>query len=334
MEMISVPRDVDMTFYNTANWGCELEGTGATREKCARVIASHFGVNVTRPADRHYDKYIIATPNNGTWTVMRDASVTPQKKVNGRICSADDTYRVEIVTPVMHGAKDIEVFQEVVRQLRKEAGFFPCSTAGCHIHIEIKNLPPTAIINIFNELYSKQKLLLKALKLDIHSARYSYCQMIPLELVEELHKLRRRKRNNVTFSDIADVYYPIMGDGDCDRHVRYPRARYYICNATRGLVINSLYYLGTIEFRMFNAENHAGKLKSYIQFCLLLCQYCSQISKSSYKEMIVDDDESTKYKFRCFLLKLNCIGDEFKTMRHFLLEQFGNQDSAWRCSTN
>lgn len=325
-------RDVDMTFYNTANWGCELEGTGATRATCAKVIAKYFGVTYTHPSRTNYDKYYIATPSNGTWVVMRDSSVTPLKKENGRIVSAADEYRVEIVTPVMHGAPDIEVFQEVIRCLRKQAGFFPCSTAGFHVHIEIKGMRPTAIINIFNELHSKQKLLMKALNLSTTSPRYSYCKMIPTELVQNLKRVRRKKGPNLTLNDIADVYYPIMGNGNSERHSRYPQARYYICNVTRGLVTDSLYYLGTIEFRLFNAENHAGKLKSYIQFCLLLCQYCSQISKSSYKETLVDSIESEKYKFRCFLLKLNCIGDEFKTMRKFFLQEFGEQSSAWRCT--
>lgn len=325
-----MPRDVDMNFYNTAKWGCELEGTGCTRATAARVIANYFGTAYSHLSD-NYDRYTVCSPY-GVWTVMRDSSVKPYRKEHGVLISAPDTYSVEVVTPPMYGASGIPVFQEIIRLLRKK-GFFACETAGCHIHVEVKDLKPEVIINIFNLMYSKQKMLMHALGLSSDSSRYRYCRAIPTALVTSFRRLKRSTNRDVTLEEIAKVYYTVMGNTSNfarESTCRYPDSRYYICNATRCLNPNSQWYLGTIEFRLFNSDNHAGKIKSYIQFCLLLVQYAASISKSSFKETTVEDFESEKYKFRCFLLKLNCIGDEFKTMRKFFLENFGNQSAAWR----
>lgn len=326
-----MPRNIDMTFYNTATWGCELEGTFATRCQCARVIAKYFNTSYQHEVGS-YDKYLINT-SYGVWTVMRDSSVTPLKKRNGVAVSASDEYRVEIVTPPLVGAPAIPMFQEVVRALRKQVGFAPCVTAGCHIHIGLQSLPeqkkPLTIINVFNELHSKQDLLLDSLGITTASVRYGYCRKIPTALVKEFQSVKRSKKDNLKLSDVADAYYSVLGDRR-QMYTRYPSARYFICNATRCLLPDSRYFLNTIEFRVFNSTNHAGQLKSYIQFCLLLVQYASSISKSSYKVTEVREGESRCYKWRCFLLKLNVIGDEFKTMRHFFLDKFGNESRAWR----
>ncbi len=58
--------------------------------------------------------------------------------------SSPDSYKVEFVSPPLL-AKDIEMYQEIVRKLRK-AGFFESESCGVHIHVGVKDLPPMALL--------------------------------------------------------------------------------------------------------------------------------------------------------------------------------------------
>jgi hypothetical protein len=74
---------------------------------------------------------------------------------------------------------------------------------------------------------------------------------------------------------------------------------------------------GTVEFRAFNGNLHAGKIKAYIQFCLAItAQALNQRSASPVKTQSTNE----KYTFRVWLLRLGMIGDEFKTARKHLLD--------------
>ena len=308
--------------YENLTWGLELEMTGNSRLRAAEVLADFFGRSYVHEGT-HYDKYSVTDSEGRKWTVMSDASITPLQKRNGRVVSAPDSHKVEFVSPPLL-AKDIEMYQEIVRKLRK-AGFFESESCGVHIHVGIKDLPPTTIVHILNQIHSKQDLIYKALGVPMgYSSRYRYCQKIPTSLVETLKKKKAK-----TLSQIADVWYSTIGDSS-QRYTRYPSSRYYIINMTRGLLPSSQYYYGTAEVRCFCSSLHAGKLKSYIQFCLMLVSYCATLTKSSYKPVVVNEGESEAYKFRVWLLKLGCIGPEFKTMRIHLLDRFGSQSKAFR----
>ena len=58
--------------------------------------------------------------------------------------------------------------------------------------------------------------------------------------------------------------------------------------------------------------------------------YNKIILRNLESRICILEEESEKYKLRCFLLKLGAISDEFKTLRLFWLERFNNQSSAWR----
>lgn len=310
-----------MVLYDELTWGLELEVTGNTRCAAAKVLQDFFGVSYVHEGGG-YDKYTVTDREGRKWAVMRDASITPLKKSGGAVVGASDLYKVEFVSPPLL-AKDIEMYQEIVRKLRKE-GFFASETCGIHIHVGIKNLPPKTIVHILNHIHSKQFLLYKAIGLSPSASRYRYCKPIPTVLVEELKKKKAK-----TLKEIADVWYDVLDYGG-SRYSRYPHSRYHIVNLTRGLVPDSPYYYATAEFRCFSSSLHAGRVKTYIQFCLLLVSHCATLTKSSYKRVVVNEGESEAYKFRVWLLKLGCIGPEFQTMRHHMLDNFGTQSKAWR----
>ena len=82
----------------------------------------------------------------------------------------------------------------------------------------------------------------------------------------------------------------------------------------------------TIEFRAFNGTLHAGEVKSYIQLCLAISAQALHTKAASPARPITDNP---KYTFRCWLLRLGFIGDEFETARTHLLKRLpGN--AAWR----
>lgn len=317
---------LDRNLYNSLLWGAEMECSGESRKRAAEVLAEFFGTNYVHEGT-HYDKYSVIDSEGRKWTIMSDASIIPIQKRGNRIVSAPDTHKVEFVSPPLY-AKDIPMYQEIIRKLRK-AGFMASEgSTGVHVHVCIKDLPPKTIINVINNVYSKQDLLLKALNVNPSmSGRYRYCKKLPTELVENL-----KKRKPKTLSEIADVWYNTLDDSSSARYSRYPQSRYHIINCTRGLVPDSNYYYGTIEIRAFNTPKllHAGVLRSYIEFSLLLITRAATQSRSSYKKTEVLPNESSCYKFRCWLLHLSAIGPEFATLRHHLLDNFGNQSKAWR----
>ena len=82
----------------------------------------------------------------------------------------------------------------------------------------------------------------------------------------------------------------------------------------------------TIEFRAFNGTLHAGEIKSYIQLCLAISHQALTTKAASPTR---PETDNPKYTFRCWLLRLGFIGDEFETARLHLTKRLpGN--AAWR----
>ena len=91
----------------------------------------------------------------------------------------------------------------------------------------------------------------------------------------------------------------------------------------------------TIEFRCFNFDEktdkrkgglHAGQLKAMIQLCLAMSQMAKQLKTASPKKQ---QTENEAYAFRCWMLRLGFIGEEFKTARDYFMRNFDG-NSAWR----
>ena len=134
---------------------------------------------------------------------------------------------------------------------------------------------------------------------------------------EFLRLLNRHKPT--TPEAFAQLWY---GARDWQRHARahYDGTRYHLLN------LHSVFQKGTIEFRAFNSTLHAGEVKAYIQLCMAISY---QALKSNAASPHRPHTDNPKYTFRCWLLRLGFIGDEFKTAREHLLKYLpGN--SAWR----
>ena len=68
------------------------------------------------------------------------------------------------------------------------------------------------------------------------------------------------------------------------------------------------------------------EMNNMIQLCMAMSQLAKQIRSASPKKQ---QTENEAYAFRCWMLRLGFIGDEFKTARDYFMRNFeGN--SAWR----
>jgi hypothetical protein len=157
---------------------------------------------------------------------------------------------------------------------------------------------------------AKEDLIYKSLEID--PARMTFCQKVNEQLIETINKKKPK-----TLSALADIWYTGYSE---------LRSRHYHSSRYHGLNLHSVFTKGTIEFRLFNGTMHAGKLRSYIVFCLAVSHQALTQKTASAKRANTDNE---KYTFRCWLLRLGLIGDEFKNCRgHLMAPLTGN--SAWR----
>ena len=285
--------------------GVEIEMTGLTRKMAAKTVAKYFGTTANYVGGM-YKAYEVKDNGDRVWSLMRDSSIRAEKKnYNG---FANDEYKVELVTPILNYG-DIETLQEIIREIRK---------AGALVnYIGAKDFTPQTIRNLVNNIASKEDLLIRAL--NVHSGRLGqYCRKTNQRFLNELNEKKPE-----TMTQLKAIWY--NKDENLVEELsfgHYDDSRYTICN------LHALFTKGTIEFRIFNSTLHAGEIKAAIQFCLALTHQALTTKKAIYRPTVSNNE---KYTFRCWLLRLNLIGDEFKTCRHHLLKNLeGN--SAWRNS--
>ncbi len=291
----------------TQRFGIEIEMTGITRKKAAEVIAGYFGTE-SFYLGTYYKTYGAKDRQGRTWKATYDSSIIAQKKSGGRTVGANDTYKCEIVSPILT-YEDLPDLQEIVRQLRHK-GAFVNSQCGIHIHVDASRYTPQTLRNLVNIIASKEDILYKALRID--PARLRWCKKTNEKLLEAINR-----RKPQTMEALKDIWYAGSTRG---RDEHYNDTRYH------GLNLHSTFTKGTVEFRLFNSTTHAGEIKAYIQFCLAVSHQALTQKKASARKTVTDNE---KYAFRCWMLRLGLSGDEFKTCRlHFLKHLEGN--SAWR----
>ena len=233
-----------------------------------------------------------------------------------------DAEKCELVTPILT-YDDIETLQELVRRLRK-AGAKSDPTRGCgvHIHIGAAGHTPQSLRNLANIMASHEELLSKALKLD-EGRLGRYCRPVDPDFLEALNK-----KKPTTMAGLADIWYTTQG-ASYGRSQHYNSSRYHMLN------LHATFTKGTIEFRLFQFADphdgkrgglHAGEMKAYIQLCLAMSELAKEVKYASPKPQQTDNE---KYAFRCWMLRLGFIGEEFATAREILLRNMeGN--ASWR----
>ena len=82
----------------------------------------------------------------------------------------------------------------------------------------------------------------------------------------------------------------------------------------------------TLRFPWFSTDASPEEVQAYAVFISRLCATAKEQKRVTAVER---DVKNEKYAFRCFLLKLGFIGDEYKAARKVLLSQLDG-NSAWR----
>ena len=92
---------------------------------------------------------------------------------------------------------------------------------------------------------------------------------------------------------------------------------------TESLVVNECEE--TVEFPWFTVEKD-GDGDAYARFITALCEFAKNLKRVVNKP---DASDNEKYAFRCFLLRLGMIGEEYKPVRRVLLRRLTGS-SAFR----
>ena len=293
-------------------FGIEIETTGLNRRQAAQAIAEHFGTEARYVGD-HLDNWVVPMPDGRHWTIERDSSVTDPAS--------------ELVSPVCRW-EDIEMVQEVVRAVRA-AGARADRSCGIHVHVGLGEHTPQTLRNLVNIVNAKEDLF--TLGLGITDYRRSrWCRPVEPEFLNRLNA-----EKPTTFDAFAQIWYDECNTSYPGHHLdsyeiarakatHYHTSRYHLLNLHA--VFSTERPCPTIEFRAFNGTMHAGEIKSYIQLCLAVSKKALESRSASWKR---PETDNPAYAFRCWLLQLGLIGEEFKTARLHLLKNLpGN--AAWR----
>lgn len=287
-------------------FGVEVEMTGITREKAARLVAGVLGTTPSHPESNCYHTRTIADQAARKWKIMRDSSITPIR--NDDTSEPLDEYRVEFVTPPLNYS-DIELLQNIIRKLR-ENGAKAHSSCGIHIHVDGANHTAVSLRRLVNFMTARQDLIYEALQ--IGDRESSWCHKLNKTLLDAM-----KKDKNLTKEKAEEIWYSRANDGYCGGidHQHYNATRYH------GVNLHSFFTKGTVEFRLFNSTLHAGKIKAYIQFCLAVSAWAiTSQEKIVFRSMDGYTPEQKVTIMRNILThRLGLYGDEFKTCRLHLM---------------
>lgn len=287
-------------------FGVEVEMTGITREKAARLVAEVLGTVPSHPESNCYHTRTIADQAARKWKIMRDSSITPIR--NDDTIEPLDEYRVEFVTPPLNYS-DIELLQNIIRKLR-ENGAKAHSSCGIHIHVDGANHTAASLRRLVNFMTARQDLIYEALQ--IGDRESNWCHKLNKTLLDAM-----KKDKNLTKEKAEEIWYSRANDGYCGGidHQHYNATRYH------GVNLHSFFAKGTVEFRLFNSTLHAGKIKAYIQFCLAVSAWAiTSQEKIVFRSMDGYTPEQKVTIMRNILThRLGLYGDEFKTCRLHLM---------------
>jgi hypothetical protein len=93
------------------------------------------------------------------------------------------------------------------------------------------------------------------------------------------------------------------------------------------LNLHSVFYHGTVEWRLFNSTLHAGEVKANIILALAISAQGINQKYTQFRKTPIGDNPA--FTFRTFLLRLGLIGPEYKNVRAHLLKNLPG-DKAWR----
>ena len=293
--------------------GVEVEMNGIKREKAAKLAADFFqtGRSEFTGSRNGYVTGSAWDEQEREWKFQRDTSI-----------EGPDDEKCELVTPILK-YEDIKTLQELLRVLRKAgAKSSPSRGCGVHIHIGLGDHNAKTLTNLANIMAAHEEQIGRAIKI-AENRTDRYCRTVNPDFLRNLNA-----RKPQTMEQLANIWYE-GNNANHRRNEHYNESRYHMLN------YHACFTKGTIEFRLFQFDEpygdkkggiHCGQLKAYIQLCLAMSQLAKDLKFASRKPQ---QTENEKYAFRCWMLRLGFIGDEFKTARMLLLQNVSG-NGAWR----
>ena len=204
----------------------------------------------------------------------------------------------------------------------RAAGARTDSSCGIHVHVGLGGHTPQSLRRLVNIVNAKEDLLTQALGIT-PERRHRWCAPVAPAFLEAVNRTKPD-----SFERLAQLWYRHSGGSSPDWRecaaTHYDRSRYHLLNLHATFSTERPAH--TIEFRAFNGTLDPAKILAYIQLCLAISAQALHSKAASPTRPVTDNP---KYAFRCWLLKLGFIGDEYKTAREVLIRLLpGN--SAWR----
>ncbi|MBI2388660.1 MAG: amidoligase family protein [Deltaproteobacteria bacterium] len=276
--------------------GVEIETVGRTREHVARAILAVVGGQIAMSSAY---EMVVVDPRGRRWACVHDGSLS-------------QAAHAEIVTPILTEA-DLPELQDVVRAVRACGAQVDRST-GIHIHIDGAPFDGRAVKNLLKIWNKQEDLIFHAFRVS-PERRARYCRENDPGFIARLERARPTSKEALN-----TVWYGGRSSGR--QHQRYDSSRYHAVN------LHSLFYRGTIEFRLFEGTLRGDEVKAYVQFVLALAKKALSARAASSRKRAFNPD-TAKYDFRVFLLHLGFIGDEYKQTREILTKHLRGS-AAWK----
>lgn len=277
-------------------FGVELETVGRTRDHVARAILAVVGGQVATISS--YET-IVVDSRGRRWACVHDGSLS-------------QSAHAEIVTPIL-SESDIPELQEVVRAVRASGARVDRST-GIHVHVDGAPFDARAVKNLLKIWNKQEPLIFHAFGVS-PERRAQYCKDNDQDFIARLDRARPTSKDALN----ALWYGRRRSQGSLSK---YDSSRY------RAVNLHSLFYRGTIEFRLFEGSLRGDEVKAYVQFVLALAKKALSARAASSRKRAFNPD-TAKYDFRVFLLHLGFIGDEYKQTREILTKHLRGS-AAWK----
>lgn len=275
----ATPAQVDATLpasnpHNPAmcdlRFGIEIESyhpTAGSRLQVAQRIAQIMGAGwtaTTGGTDRYgRSRALVVMPDGRRWTVDSDGSINAHGGVDA-----------EVVSPILTWA-DMPALQAMIRAMR-QAGCKADSSCGIHVHVDGARFKadPRKLVNLI-KLVDKREAQIHDMLGGVRRGS-QWCRNINRTFVDRVTSGRF-----TTETALRNAWFnanPGYGGTNEDRARRHGDSSRY-----HGLNLHSLFHLGTVEFRYFDAANlHAGKIRSYV--CLVLALAGKAIASKSVRD--------------------------------------------------
>ena len=211
-------------------YGIEIEMLGVSLSAVAKRVAQVLGGTVTQRGAFH-DELRVRDKLGRLWEVKPDSGA------------------VEVASPILENALDLNMVQRIARGLQDDAELD--ASVGLHIHIDGKRFSPANLSQLMALLTRHESVLYNALQVR-SERRDAFCQALRTHVVRDVIAAHPK-----TMDALQDIYHP----GNHSR--RFMGVNLENLRSGRR---------GTIEFRYFNATLDATEIGCHVGLVMALAR--------------------------------------------------------------